>query len=78
MSGQNWHANMLRLVGSWIAKGNIDAEIRILAEKHTLPDYTLEQTWQDVQPMIEGARKRIMMPKLIATRLNKTLHQETF
>ena len=45
MNGQNWHANMLRLVGSWVAKGNTDAEICTLAEKHTLPSYTLAQTW---------------------------------
>jgi len=58
MHGQNWHANILRLVGSWVAKGNTDAEIRTLAEKHTLPSYTLAQTWQDVQPMSAGARRK--------------------
>ena len=24
MNGQNWHLNMLKLVGSWVAKGNTD------------------------------------------------------
>lgn len=62
MNGQNWHLNMLKLVGSWVAKGNTDQEIRILAEKHTLPGYTVEQTWQDVQPMIDGARRKNFAP----------------
>ncbi|MDC1437576.1 helicase RepA family protein [Planktomarina temperata] len=62
MDGQNWHLNMLKLVGSWVAKGNTDREIRILAENHTLPGYTVEQTWLDVQPMIAGARRKNFAP----------------
>ncbi|MDA8751115.1 helicase RepA family protein [Planktomarina temperata] len=62
MNGQNWHLNMLKLVGSWVAKGNTDGEIRILAEKHTLPGYTVEQTWLDVQPMIASARRKNFAP----------------
>ena len=62
MNGQNWHLNMLKLVGSWVAKGNTDGEIRILAENHTLPGYTVEQTWLDVQPMIAGARRKNFAP----------------
>ena len=62
MNGQNWHLNMLKLVGSWVAKGNTDGEIRILAESHTLAGYTVEQTWLDVQPMIAGARKKNFAP----------------
>jgi len=58
MNGQNWHFNMLKLIGSWVAKGNTDGEIHILSEKHTLPGYTVEQTWLDVQPMIAGARRK--------------------
>jgi hypothetical protein len=62
MNGQNWYLNMLKLVGSWVAKGNTDGEIRILAEKHTLPGYTVEQTWLDVRPMIAGARRKNFAP----------------
>ncbi|MDC1440776.1 helicase RepA family protein [Planktomarina temperata] len=62
MNGQNWYFNMLKLVGSWVAKGNTDGEIRILAESHTLAGYTVEQTWLDVQPMIAGARKKNFAP----------------
>ena len=62
MNGQNWHFNMLKLVGSWVAKGNTDGEIHILSERHTLPGYTVEQTWLDVQPMIAGARRKNFAP----------------
>lgn len=58
LSGENWYSNILRLVGSWVAKGLTDAEIQTLTARHTLPGYTLEQTWQQVQPMISGARKK--------------------
>jgi len=62
INGQNWHFNMLKLVGSWVAKGNTDGEIHILSERHTLPGYTVEQTWLDVQPMIAGARRKNFAP----------------
>ena len=58
MNGQNWRFNMLKLVGSWVAKGNTDKEIHIFAENHTLSGYTAEQTWLDVKPMIIGARRK--------------------
>ena len=56
MSGNNWHDHMLRLVGSWVAKGNIYEEIHNMATAHTLPGYTSEQTYAKVQKMIDGAR----------------------
>ena len=56
MSGNHWHKHMLRQVGSWVAKGNTDQEIHVLAAAHTLPGYTVEQTTVDVQKMINGAR----------------------
>ena len=40
LEGDHWHDNMLRMVGSWIAKGNNDEEIHVLAAKHTLREYT--------------------------------------
>ena len=42
MSGDNWHNNLLALVASWVAKGNTDEEIHVLATSHTLAGYTLE------------------------------------
>ena len=58
MSGENWYSHVLRLVGSWVAKGNTDKEIHVLAAAHTLPGYTAEQTYAEVQKMIDGARSK--------------------
>jgi len=58
MSGENWYSHVLRLVGSWVAKGNTDDEIHVLAAAHTLPGYTAEQTYAEVQKMIDGARSK--------------------
>ena len=58
LQDDHWHDHLLRLVGSWVAKGNTDAEIQVLAAKHTLPAYTPEQTYQEVQKMIDGARAK--------------------
>ncbi|MDG2407274.1 MAG: hypothetical protein P8M25_20745, partial [Paracoccaceae bacterium] len=58
MSDVEWHNNMLALVGSWVAKGNTDKEIQILARAHTLLDYTPEQTEAEVWKMIVGARTK--------------------
>ena len=58
LKGDHWHDNMLRMVGSWVAKGNNDEEIHVLAAKHTLPEYTAEQTQQEIQEMIDGARHK--------------------
>ena len=58
MSGKHWHELMLRQVGSWVAKCNIDEEIKVLAAAQTLPGYTIEQTAVEVQKMIVGARSK--------------------
>ena len=58
LKGDQWHNNMVKLVGSWVAKGNNDEEIHVLAAKHTLPEYTAEQTQQEIQKMIGGAREK--------------------
>ncbi len=58
MSGENWYSHMLRLVGSWVAKGNTDDEIHVLTAAHTLPGYMAEQTYAEVQKMIDGARSK--------------------
>ena len=48
MSGKNWHDHMLRLVGSWVAKGSTDEEIHVRAAEYTLAGYTPEQTYAEV------------------------------
>ena len=58
LSGDHWHDNMLKLVGSWIAKGNTEEEIHDLAESHTLSGYTVEQTRHEIQTMIDGAKRK--------------------
>ena len=62
LSGNHWHENMLRLVGSWVAKGNTEEEIHKLAATHILPPHTAEQTRHDVQKMIDGAKDKDFAP----------------
>ena len=66
MNGYQWHNNMLRLVASWVAKGNTDTEIHTLAAPHTLTGFTIQQTQQDVQTMINGARNKGFAPEVSA------------
>lgn len=56
LEGDHWHDNMLRLVGSWVAKGLTDKEIHILAASHRHAEYSEEQTYIEIQKMIDGAR----------------------
>ena len=71
LNGENWHSNLLKLVASWVAKGNTDEEIYALAARLTLRDYTVEQTLKDVQPMIDGARRKgFGSTKIDLTRFN--------
>ena len=64
MNGDQWHNNMLRLVASWVAKGNTDTEIHTLAAPHTLTGCTVQRTQQDVQTMIDGARNKGFVSKV--------------
>lgn len=56
MQGQEWNTAVLRLVGSYVRKGLSDAEIHALTDPLTLSGYTLEQTRQEVQSMIDRTR----------------------
>ena len=58
LAGHDWYLNVLRLVGSWVAKGLNDEEIYKRSEALTLSGYTIENTKLDIQPMIEGARTK--------------------
>ncbi len=57
-AGHDWYQNVLRLVGSWVAKGLTDEEIYKHSEALTLSGYSVEQTLSDLTPMIEGARNK--------------------
>jgi len=73
LSGDNWHSHVLQLVGSWVAKGNSDEEIHVLATSHTLPGYTAEQTSAEVQKMINGARSKGFDQNALKTTVSETL-----
>ena len=55
LSGQNWHDNMLRLVGRLVADGLTKEEILDRAEEFTLSGYSVLQTRNELVPMIDGA-----------------------
>ena len=62
LNGEEWHNNMLKLVASWVTKGNTDAEIHRLARELTLEGYSAEDTYDEVQKMIDGARDKGFCP----------------
>jgi hypothetical protein len=61
-AGDQWHNNMVRLTGHWIARGWSDAEIVTAAEALTLPGYTVEQTRREVATMLAGGRAKWHVP----------------
>lgn len=63
LSGTEWHNNMIRLVGSYLRRGLTDAEIHALTQPLTLPGYTPQQTAQEVQQAIDGARRKGWAPE---------------
>ena len=58
LRGDDWHNNVLSLVGSLVKKGLPDSEILLSAAGLTLPGYTVEQTKAEMQKMIDGARSK--------------------
>ncbi len=60
--GGHWHETVLRLIAHWVGRGLSNAEILAMAERLTAPGYTVDQTRQDMAPMIEGARKKWAVP----------------
>ena len=58
LNGTNWHDNMVKLVGSWVATGQTDYEILTKAEHYTLSGYTVDQTKDDIQRMVDSARQK--------------------
>lgn len=63
LSGQEWHNAMIRLVASYVSKGLSDDEIHGLTQPLTLAGYTPEQTRQEVQTAIDGARRKGWTPQ---------------
>ena len=62
-NGMDWHNNMVRLVGSYVARGLEDHEIHALTQPLTLPGWTGEQTAREVQTAIDGARRKGWTPQ---------------
>jgi len=61
-NGEDWHDNVLKLIASWVSKGNSDEEIHGLAALNILDGYSAEETQRDVQVMIDGARSKGYCP----------------
>lgn len=61
-AGDQWHNNLVRLTGHWIARGWSDDEILAAAESLTLPGYTIAQTRGEVVRMIAGGREKWNAP----------------
>ena len=62
-AGENWHDNIIRLVASYVSKGLSDSEIHALTDRFTQPPYTVEDTRQEVQQAIDGARAKGFAPE---------------
>jgi hypothetical protein len=56
LSGQEWNAAVLKLVGSYVRRGDTDEEIQALCAPLTLQGYTLQDTRDEVQDMIDRTR----------------------
>ncbi len=63
LSGKEWHDAVVRLVASYVSKGLADSEIHGLTQPLTLAGYTAEQTYREVQVMIDGARRKGWTPE---------------
>lgn len=62
LSGDQWHAEVIRLVASYVSRGLQDHEIHALTEPLTLSGYTVDQTRAEVQTAIDGARRKGFAP----------------
>lgn len=62
-SGTEWHNNMIRLVAHLAALGRSSAEILALADHITLPGYTVQQTYRDMETALRGARSKWALPE---------------
>ena len=63
MAGDDWHNNIIRLVASYVSKGLSDEEIHAITDSFTLSGYSVEDTRQEVQQAINGAREKGWTPE---------------
>jgi RecA-family ATPase len=63
LAGDDWHLNMVRLVGSYVTKGLSDEEIHAITDSFTLAGYTVDDTRNEVQKAIDGARNKGWTPE---------------
>jgi len=63
LAGDDWHLNMVRLVGSYVNKGLTDEEIHAISDSFTLAGYSPEDTRREVQKAIDGARAKGWTPQ---------------
>ena len=73
LAGDDWHINMVRLVGSYVNKGLSDEEIHAITDSFTLAGYTVDDTRAEVQRAIDGARNKgwTPPPDPVAERMQK-------
>ncbi len=62
LAGDDWHLNMVRLVGSYVTKGLSDEEVHAITDSFTLAGYSVDDTRQEVQKAIDGARNKGWTP----------------
>ena len=55
---EGWHNTVLKLVGSMVAKGRNDTSIHTLTDVLTTEAYCVAETREEVQKMIDGARRK--------------------
>jgi hypothetical protein len=65
LSDKEWHNNTCKLVGSYVAKGLDNSEIQTLCAGFVRPGYTFEETFKEVQSMIDGALLKGFAPKAV-------------
>ena len=57
-NGTEWHNNVCKLTAHWVARGWSDAEMIVACRSFTLPGYTQEDTDNEVNKAIQGARQK--------------------
>jgi len=62
MAGDDWHNNIIRLVASYVSKGLSDEEIHAITDSFTMSGYSVDDTRQEVQQAIDGARDKGWTP----------------
>jgi len=62
LAGDDWHNNIIRLVASYVSKGLSDDEIHAITDSFTMSGYSVDDTRQEVQQAIDGAREKGWTP----------------